>query len=349
MGKSNNLIAFLARWFKGSTTNLAENTREKETPISSPKGSPAVERLRNFALSYKIELVYKGEDLKDSVTFRQASKKNLNKACAVLIDELRLYPTEVIERAKLRRIVLCEGLRLKDKLIGGLCLAKNGTIYISIEEPDKHTRLTFHHELFHSIDYIDDAYGWHDPNWVALNHDGFKYYEAKDKKHTNSANRPGFVSDYAMREAREDKAEIYANLILHYNSLMDRAKTDEILQKKCKFIMDLLKQFSPQFNELFWKNRSRNSEYLPDKIEDPIMVTLEIWGERVHSRPIWFIKRLEPLCSRPIAFYSEEKAIDCLTKLGLIDFNELQNLHIGPRYKVKAKLSRKILRNLLPF
>jgi hypothetical protein len=184
-----------------------------------------------------------------------------------------------------------------------------------------------------------------------LNPDGFKYFEAidRDKKIANSANRPGFVSDYAMREAREDKAEIYANLILHYNSLMDRAKTDEILQKKCKFIMDLLKQFSPEFNEIFWINRSRNSEYLPDKIEDPIIVTLEIWGERVYSRPIWFINRLETLYSSPIAFYSEEKAIDCLTKLGVIDFHELQNLHIGPRYKVKAKLSRKILRIFFPF
>jgi hypothetical protein len=334
-----------------STRNLAENAREKETPISSPKSSLAVETLRNFALSYQIELVYEGEDLNDSVTLRKPSEKNLNKACKVLINELRLYPTEVIERTNLRRIVLCEGLKSKDKLIGGLCLAKKGTIYISIEEPNKHTRLTFHHELFHSIDYIDDAYGWHDPNWVALNHDGFEYCEAtdKDKKAANSANRPGFISDYAMRQAREDKAEIYANLILHYNSLIERAKADEILQKKCKFIMDLLKQFSPQFNELFWINRSQNSEYLPDKIEDPIIVTLEIWGERVYSRPIWFMKRLEPLCSRPIAFYSEEKAIDCLTKLGVIDFHELRNLHIGPRYKVKAKLSRKILRNFFPF
>ena len=77
-----------------------------------------------------------------------------------------------------------------------------------------------HHEFFHIIDYRDDGDVYEDKAWAALNRPGFHYGTGgKNAQHVASAREltekfPGFLNYYATTGVEEDKAEVFANLIV---------------------------------------------------------------------------------------------------------------------------------------
>ena len=89
-----------------------------------------------------------------------------------------------------------------------------------------------------------------DRKWEALNTVGFKYSQesGEQKKEVLDPRNPpakGFVTDYAMTLAAEDKAEVFACLMIPaQNKLLSRwAKTDEILRKKIEAVKYLVNEF----------------------------------------------------------------------------------------------------------
>ena len=69
--------------------------------------------------------------------------------------------------------------------------------------------------------------------------------------------QPGFLNRYATTGVEEDKAEVFAHLIVNRQMLDERVKTDTILADKLRRMKDLLQTFCPQVDERFWDSAGK--------------------------------------------------------------------------------------------
>jgi hypothetical protein len=168
-------------------------------------------------------------------------------------DELRLYPDTLLKRIKLRRIVLCEDLSFNSTKCFSFTDVEHGTIYMNVlaSPDDERIRWTVHHELFHQLDYAGDSQLDPDPAWESLNPIGFRYtgdverLQADPAEGHREAGIRGFVNRYATTSSTEDKAELYALLLLDPETARRRLAEDDILRRKADKIRKMIDAFGP--------------------------------------------------------------------------------------------------------
>lgn len=182
---------------------------------------------------YKIEIVA-DEKLHDPfINFELPSREESTAFLEFLRDELAHYSAATIERMQLDRILLCTQLAKLDQSISGCAsmslfpdslplrmLFRKNTIYLATEYCNKiEGRISIHHELFHAIEAHDKSWPKYcDPHWPSFNPPAFRYQD--DVGFTESENYPlncdGFLTSYSMQSVREDKAELFAHMIVNY-------------------------------------------------------------------------------------------------------------------------------------
>ena len=210
--------------------------------------------------SYGVEVVWDAFMLKEfpgppHLCFQPAPVSKLLRACQLLAQELKFYGKHILSVAHVERIILCSNLR---DTAGTPC---DGCTYSAI--PDailidisgagsklKGFQQTFHHELFHLLDYHANYY--HPTEWCDL-------FEASNEYAATSNYKPhDFVSVYAMTSPLEDKAELYAHLVTNYQRVQEMTQSSKILAEKVSRLKGLLRQFSSDFDEQFWRQVSRS-------------------------------------------------------------------------------------------
>lgn len=185
----------------------------------------------------------------------------------MFVIEMQLYPKELIQKAKLKRILFCSDLNVNGTAAGGVALEQKDTIIYSLKSEVRGYTLTqllhtyqsvIHHELFHILDSRINRYITVDATWSNLNAPGYHYgtfafNDIYERMSTNVTNRfPGFISRYAQMDAGEDKAETFSRMIQNLHEMECRAKDDPILGKKMDRIKQMLVEFSPEMDERFW-------------------------------------------------------------------------------------------------
>ncbi len=152
-----------------------------------------------------------------------ASRRRPAESCETLLaEEIRLYPLALSKEIKLRQIVLCEELSFNATRCSSFTDVERGSIYMAVHESVDAQRLrwTIHHELFHQLDYAGDSRINLDPGWESLNPVGFRYTVDVERLQTDAAavrtdtGVKGFVNRYAMASPAEDKAELFALLVI---------------------------------------------------------------------------------------------------------------------------------------
>lgn len=234
------------------------------------KGRPAATEnflLHELGKKYGIEIVTDHEADTNQISYRHPSQAQIRIVANLLARELAVYPVEVIKLSRLERLIICTRLHSHHRSVAGLAemgLFVMDTIYLSadtISSDREYGRRTFHHELFHAIDFHDDLLRYLDPEWHKLNSAG--YISSQD--HRVDFNQPtdtiGFLSTHSMTAIYEDKAEVYAHLIINYQDVEDRARQDEVLARKVLRMKELLYRFSPAFNDDFWSEARRRSGF----------------------------------------------------------------------------------------
>jgi hypothetical protein len=109
------------------------------------------------------------------------------------------------------------------------------------------------------IDLKDDGVLYGDPRWVSLNAPEFHYgnggRNAQDLAETSvlTTRFPGFLNHYSTTAVEEDKAELFANLLVEPVYVANRTKDDATLKAKMDRMKELLKGFCPEVDEAFWK------------------------------------------------------------------------------------------------
>src|SRR5205085_6844104 len=139
-----------------------------------------IERISSF---YDIEIamnasVFPAMTYYGKIDGRQPKTEVIADCTSLFMQEFNLYPVDLIRRAKLKRVVLCESLSFNGQPRGGLSDLEHDVLYLDLayEASDKrHFRATIHHEIFHLIDYHHNSNFEIDERWSSLNLPGFKY------------------------------------------------------------------------------------------------------------------------------------------------------------------------------
>jgi hypothetical protein len=176
-----------------------------------------------------------------------ASRTALAAFAPLLSGELLRYPPTVLEAAALERIVLCAGLRFEGRDVGGIGAA--GWIYLDVSIGDAALRRSLvHHELFHLI----DRERW-TAEWDALNPAWFRYRGLAGENLPGGldARALGFVSQYATASSSEDRAEVYAWMLVAPTAVAERVERDPLLARKVHTLLFLTWQVDAAFGELW--------------------------------------------------------------------------------------------------
>ncbi len=172
-----------------------------------------------------------------------------------LLNELDRYPPGVIRATRLQRIVVCTQLALDGKPEGGAAFFPTNTIYLTADWFDRsvpHFRQTFHHEIFHMIDWASGTWRAPDREWTADNPAGFHYgtggFDATPENSSVdlSSATPGFLTAYSRSAIGEDKAEVYGWLMAAPDLVAERVRADPTLTTRTRRARAIAVKFSPK-------------------------------------------------------------------------------------------------------
>lgn len=178
------------------------------------------------------------------------------RAAAVLHEELGRYPRSFIEKTRLRRVLVCDDLRERGKPIPSLPNYLS-TLVLDVDAPPTYLRRLVHHELYHFVDLADDQEVKNDADWAALNDRWFVYgdggrFMREPRSGELTDGLPGFLSKYSTSAVEEDKAEVFAFLMVAPERVRAIAERDPIVARKVRTLKERLARLSPELDESFW-------------------------------------------------------------------------------------------------
>lgn len=223
--------------------------------------------LSKIAQAYHIEILTSGMTLPVKNTYgliegKPAERKELEKYIRLFAPEFTLYPESLVKLSRLKRIVICNELFFGGQRRNAIPDFEHDTLYLDPSrgsDSPSYMRKVIHHEFFHIVDWLDDGKLYQDERWSLLNPPGFKYGSGGINAQTLyfsgilTDRFPGFLNYYSTTGVEEDKAELFANLIVDAAYVELRIKTDTVLSAKVKLMMELLRSFCPDLNDEFWK------------------------------------------------------------------------------------------------
>lgn len=187
--------------------------------------------------------------------------EGLEDFAAMLAEELAIYPRSLMERSRLKRIVLASNLAFNGQLRGAIPDYGGDALYYDVSRgmhSRPYQRAAVHHEFFHVIDYRDDFEVYRDDAWSALNPTGFRYGPGGRNVQDDALgfllvdDAPGFLTRYATSGVEEDKAEVFSRMIVAPREVARRAAADPVLKRKVDRMKALMKGFDPSIDDAFW-------------------------------------------------------------------------------------------------
>jgi len=223
--------------------------------------------LSKIAQVYHIEILTSGMTLPVKNAYgliegKPAERRELEEYIGLFAPEFTLYPESLVKSSRLKRIVICNELFFGGQRRNAIPDFEHDTLYLDASRGSynpSYMRKVIHHEFFHIVDWLDDGKLYQDDRWSLLNPPGFKYGSGGINAQTLyfsgilTDKFPGFLNYYSTTGVEEDKAELFANLIVDPAYVERRIKTDTVLGAKVKLMMELLRSFCSDLNDQFWK------------------------------------------------------------------------------------------------
>ena len=242
---------------------LAMNAADSMTDDSVAANEDSFESL---AQRYGIEIVWQAPVFPADTTWGKinghaADAADLARYRRLFCEEFSLYPRTLIEKTKLKRIVLCQGLTFAGQRRFAIPDFEHDAYYLDVgskDQTDHYLCKVIHHDLFHIIDYRDDGLLYEDERWKMLNPPDFKYgkggAEALNDSTTGELTDryPGFLNHYSTTGVEEDKAEIFAHLIVSRKFVSDRTAADDVIRLKAERLKSLVREFCDDMDDAFW-------------------------------------------------------------------------------------------------
>ena len=160
-----------------------------------------------------------------------------------------------MKKTRLKSVVFCKDLTFAGQRRTAVPDFEHDVLYLDVargRNDDRYVRKVIHHEFFHIVDLRDDDQLYEDERWVKLNPPGFKYGPGginlqNDPTVTETGKDvPGFLNRYAAGGVEEDKAEVFAHLMVEPKEMKDRADKDKYMRAKVERMKELLRDFTPK-------------------------------------------------------------------------------------------------------
>ncbi|HTQ11001.1 MAG TPA: hypothetical protein VMI31_13075 [Fimbriimonadaceae bacterium] len=194
------------------------------------------------------------------VAERPASAAQLAAYERIFVKEWSRYPASFIVKSAVHRIVIGVHLSMNDQLRASVPAFDGDTMYYDAAlgaRSAHYQRIVIHHEFFHLVDDRMKVI-YHDPEWEKLNPPGFKYGQGGAKMRRSGVGEltdtiPGFLTRYGTSAVEEDKAELFAHMIVDGPYVRQREGADPILAAKIGLLEKRLAAFDPNMGPKFWK------------------------------------------------------------------------------------------------
>lgn len=240
--------------------------------------------LASISKAYNVQIVIIKEQLVTKVAgnvVRGASvaPANLVQFTRQFAPEFSLYPQMLVAKAGLRRIVLCEHLSYGAHDWPMFADYERSDIFMDLGCPMDgmwYVCAGIHHEFFHLIDHrmgrdlLDDR-------WTTLNRKNFQYGTKSTREYEKysallpTEEYPGFMSLYSTSALPEDKAEVFANIIVDPIGVEKKTKKDLVLRAKVQRMKELMSEFCPNVNEEFWEKARKVRRPTLFRSKTPVM------------------------------------------------------------------------------
>ena len=185
------------------------------------------------------------------------SRDEAKAAALTVVNELQRYPDAYLRAANVDTIVLARNIRGQGREVGGLASPPNRALLMSTESSSAFWRSVLHHELFHLFDRDQfDAAGW-----AALNPYGFRYDPRQALVRDPGVSFGidptlfGFITRYSMFNEHEDRAELFAWLVLDQAAVLRVTAHDGHLAAKVARLKDDVARRVPEMDGRFWANQ----------------------------------------------------------------------------------------------
>ena len=181
-----------------------------------------------------------------NIVCKHSNRKTYDKKYQIISKNLNRYSKEFLRKINLKYIVMCENLSISGINTAGIPDYLMNTLIIDLKFNEKYFERVIHHELFHIInDGFKDLFD--EDEWKKFNEPNFNYADcstcSKKLGLDTYKNTNGFFTEYSMTIPSEDMAEVFSHLITgNYKNLEDK-----ILNKKIKFIKDILNEVDNTF------------------------------------------------------------------------------------------------------
>ena len=194
-----------------------------------------------------------GNTLSGGVTGTVLSAEEAKEHLPKFFAAMDIFPVRFLRETRLHTVVLVRELKHNGGRVGGLAVS-TGVIYLDVPFGSH----VIYHELFHIADRR-----WQNEKWTKLNDKQFAYSagSAADKKTKPNKQEPvkskeelrkDFVSDYAMTQEMEDRAETFAWMVATPKKFEALAKENPVLAKKAEVVRSIIREFTPSMNKDFW-------------------------------------------------------------------------------------------------
>ncbi|MBP3956012.1 hypothetical protein J8F10_12020 [Gemmata sp. G18] len=240
---------------------LLSSAARARDPLPGAGADPLEAVARAYRIEVTTESAFPVRTTYGAIDGKSPDRAARERYVPLFISEFTLYPRELVTRSKLKRVVLCAELSFAGQRRNAVPDFEHDTLYLDAERgagDRTYLRKVIHHEFFHIIDYRDDGQLYSDAGWAALNPRDFMYGTGGANAQTTSTTSvltsavPGFLNHYSTTGVEEDKAEVFANMIVDSAYVEERIKTDRVLASKVERMRALMARFCPDANESFW-------------------------------------------------------------------------------------------------
>src|SRR5437867_616460 len=168
------------------------------------------------------------------------SAEESRSAGAVIETALSRLPDDALKRLHVRYLILCSQTTANGRRIGGIPVPPLDLLMVAVGTSRKNNAYLPHlflHELYHLIEYRFNTY--QDREWDRR----FSGYSNDYGSATGvriASGRPGFLNSYAETFPHEDRAELFASLVLEPDAVAThiKATNDQVLREKALYLAD---------------------------------------------------------------------------------------------------------------
>lgn len=159
-------------------------------------------------------------------------------AAATVAGALQLLPDAALTRLGLRYVVLCGGATAAGQSIGGIPSSQHGLLMLDGLGDNASLQHRTLHELYHLLEFR--AGGMGDADWLSQFGGYSNQYPGLLRKTPLGSGKTGFATSYGESHPHEDRAELFAYMVLAPRELaaLISRRGDTVLKRKVDFVTD---------------------------------------------------------------------------------------------------------------